>query len=272
MFPRLTSVSNPRVKRAVRLQNGRERRKEGVFLIDGFREIRRAFESGFVIQELFLSQRLLESETRTADLEFLLHTVSGKCDTFALSDPVFEKLAFGQRREGAVAIAAARHYEWKDVQLSEKPLLAVVEGVEKPGNLGAIYRSADGAGVELLLIADPLCDLYNPNTIRASLGTVFRIPAILGTSEEIFHELLNRKIRIAAARCDDSTLYTNFDFTQSCAIALGTEAEGLSPIWHRQEVQPVHLPMLGIADSLNVAGAAAVLFYEARRQRTQHES
>ena len=265
----LTSLSNPRVKTLVKLQEGRFRREANRFLIDGFREIRRAFQCGIDVRELYLwpeaFEKFLEPETQND----LLHQASQKgMEVFEVTASVFEKIAFGQRREGILAVAVPHPLGWSDLRLPPDPLIGVVERVEKPGNLGAIFRSADGAGLDAILVADPLCDLYNPNTIRASLGTVFYVPAIVDTGEAIYRELLHRNITMTAARCDGAVSYTDYDWTGPKAILLGTESEGLSEQWHRPEVQSVRLPMNGIADSLNVSNAAAILFYEARRQRT----
>lgn len=293
---RITSPSNPRIKNIVRLQEGRIRREMGLFLINGEREIVRAIECGVAITEIYHcnDNSSLTQSTSSEYSAFLQKIQQSTSAVFEVSEQVFEKIAFGQRREGMVAVAQiqdeSNDIQWENLwkqfdQRNEEirkasrsshsswifPLFAVVEHVEKPGNLGAIFRSADGAGIDAIFIADPLCDLYNPNTIRSSLGTVFRVPAIIDSSQRILQELTLHHITIAAARCDEraqnNLLYTQYDFTQPTAIVLGTEADGLSTTWDRPEIQPIYLPMLGIADSLNVSNAAAVLFYEARRQK-----
>ena len=264
----ITSLSNPRVKYVVKLQQGRFRRESGRFLIDGFREIERALDCGFEICEIFFQNEIiakfLGNEKRN---EFFRKLSPLNVEMFDVSASVFEKIAFGERREGIVAVAKSQLIDWNELRLPTNPLIGVVERVEKPGNLGAILRSADGAGFDAIFVADPLCDIYNPNTIRASLGTVFHVPTIVDTSEMILRELLSRKIAIAAAKCDGSVPYTDFNWAGPAAIVLGTEADGLSEIWNHPEVRPIHLPMHGIADSLNVSNAAAILFYEARRNR-----
>lgn len=279
---RITSLSNPRIKQIVRLQQGRSRRKTGLFLINGVRETLRALECGIEIIEIYVNEAHSNGTNFAEEKKTLFRKISQqKTMFFDVSEPVFEKIAFGQRREGILAVARSQNVtgeeSWKkfwhrfELTPQRAPLFAVVEKVEKPGNLGAVFRSADGAGVDAVLIADSLCDLYNPNTIRASLGTVFRVPAIVDSSVRIWQELTRHNIHLTAARCDmeddKNCLYTDYDFTQSTAIVLGTEADGLSELWKRPEIQAIHLPMLGIADSLNVSNAAAVLFYEARRQR-----
>ena len=183
-----------------------------------------------------------------------------------VSPAVFERLAFGQRAEGIVAVARPPQRALDDLRLPACPLVAVLEGVEKPGNVGAVLRSADGAGVSALIVANGATDLYNPNTIRASLGTIFSIPVCTADSAAARDWLAARRIPIFAARVDAATDYTQADFTGPAAIVLGSEATGLSAIWC-DIATPIRLPMRGAADSLNVSAAAAVLFYEALRQR-----
>ncbi len=256
----------------MKLHEGRFRRQSNRFLIDGFREIQRAFLCGIDVRELYVwpeaFEKFPEPEVRN---DFLRQALQKGVELIEVSEAVFEKIAFGQRREGILAVAIPRSLTWNDLRLPSVLLIGVVERVEKPGNLGAIFRSADGAGLDAVLIADPLCDLYNPNTIRAGLGTVFHVPAIVDTSEAIYRELARRKITMVAARCDGAVSYTDFDWTGPTAIILGTEADGLSEAWRRPEIQAVRLPMHGIADSLNVSNAAAILFYEARRQQMRNE-
>jgi len=253
----------------VKLQEGRFRRESNRFLIDGFREISRAFQCGIDVRELYVwpdaFEKFLKPEIRN---DFLRQAAQKGVELLEVTGPVFEKIAFGSRREGILAVAVARPLTWEELRLPANPLIGVVEQVEKPGNLGAIFRSADGAGLDAILIANPLCDIYNPNTIRTGLGTVFHLPAIADTSETILRELLRRKITPVAARCEAAVSYADFDWTGPTAIVLGTEANGLSEAWRHPEIRSVRLPMHGIADSLNVSNAAAILFYEARRQRT----
>lgn len=180
---------------------------------------------------------------------------------------VFAKLAFGERDDGIVVVAEARKHRLADLQLPEKPLVAVLEGIEKPGNLGAILRSADAAGVDAVIAADGRTDLYNPNTIRASVGTVFAPNVCEATTSDTSAWLRERGVVIVAARPDADELYTEVDMRGGTAIVLGSEAAGLSPAWSGAGVTAVRLPMHGIADSLNVSTTAAVLFYEALRQR-----
>ena len=179
----------------------------------------------------------------------------------------FAKLAYGDRLDGVVALAETPQRRLEDLELTPGPLIAVVEGVEKPGNLGAILRTADGAGVNAVIIAESATDLFNPNIIRASLGAVFAVPVSVASSGEVLAWLRDREIAIIAARVDGSVDYTDADYTGAVAIALGSEARGLSDAWGVLARASVRVPMLGVGDSLNVSATAAVLFYEALRQR-----
>ena len=260
---RITSAQNPRVKNAVRLRDGRQRRLQGRILIDGAREIDRAVTAGVAIREVFFCPALWAGEA-TALMARLQAT---EAELLEVTDRVFEKLAFGQRIEGVLAIAEPPVGELNAIRLPAVPLVAVLEGIEKPGNVGAVLRSADGAGVDAVVVADPRTDLFNPNAIRASLGTIFSLPVCEATGLETLAWLRQRRLSVVAARVDGSVPYTAVDFRQPTALVLGSEAEGLTALWNAEDVTAVRLPMLGLADSLNISVAAAVLFYEARRQR-----
>ena len=181
--------------------------------------------------------------------------------------PVFQKLCFGQREDGIVVVALFRKLFLDQLQLPAQPLVAILESLEKPGNVGAIIRSADGAGVDGIILADSCTDQMNPNTIRASLGTSFRANVCSATTEETIRWLRAKQIPVIMARPDASKLYTQVDYRGPAAIVLGSEADGLSHQWHLSEGEVIRLPMDGVADSLNVSATAAVLFYEAQRQR-----
>jgi TrmH family RNA methyltransferase len=261
---RITSRQNPRVKEAARLRTARDRQREGRFLIDGAREIARAVAAGVRCIEAFVCEELCDAHDCQNALTAL---ESSGAEMLGVSPFVFAKLAFGERDDGIVVVAETPKHRLDDLQLPEKPFVAVLEGIEKPGNLGAILRSADAAGVDAVIAADARTDLYNPNAIRASLGTVFRPNVCEATGSEAFSWLRERCLAIFAARPDAEKLYTDADLRGPAAVVLGSEAAGLSPVWSGPGVTPVRLPMHGIADSLNVSTTAAVLFYEALRQR-----
>ena len=260
----ITSRQNERVKQAAKLRQRRQRDKQGRFLIDGAREIDRAMDAGIEILEAFVCETFCTSAESQTVVDRLSQTGA---DLAEVTPPVFEKLCYGRREDGVVVVAAAVSRTLAGLHLPPQPLVVVLESLEKPGNVGAILRSADGAGVDAVILADPCSDLFNPNTIRASLGTVFRSNVCTATSEEAIGWLNEKRLTIFAARPDAARVYTEVDFQAGGAIVLGSEAEGLSQLWRRDEVLGVRLPMRGAADSLNVSATAAVLFYEARRQR-----
>lgn len=186
-----------------------------------------------------------------------------------VSEAVFHKLAFGSREEGVLGVAEMPQRTLDDLVLpKQNPLVAVLEGVEKPGNIGAVLRSADAASVSALILADAKTDLYNPNAIRASLGTIFTVPLCEATSNDTLAWLRKNGFRIVVARVDGSVPYSKIDYGGPTAIVLGSESAGLSPAWTAADITAIRLPMLGVADSLNVSVTAAVIFYEALRQRS----
>jgi RNA methyltransferase, TrmH family len=260
----ITSRQNPRVKEAARLRGGRERQRRGQFLIDGLREIERAVAAGVQCLEAFVREDASESRACEPVLALL---EKSRAETFFVTRDVYAKLAFGERDDGVVVVAATSQRALGDLRLPASPLIAVIEGVEKPGNVGAILRSADAAGLDAVIVADGRSDLYNPNTIRASLGTVFRANVCEASAAETRAWLGEQNLPVIAARPDATQAYTAVEFSRGAAIVLGSEADGLSDEWRGKGVTAVRLPMLGMADSLNVSTTAAVLFYEALRQR-----
>ncbi len=262
---KITSTANPRVKAAAKLRNSRERAAQGRFAINGLREIGRVLDAGIPIEEVFFCPELCAGSQRQ---RLLLRLEKTDATRYEVSRSVFEVLAYGSRMEGIVAVAKIPRRNLAELQLPSSPLVAVVEGVEKPGNLGAVLRSADGAGVTGVVVADGGSDLYNPNAIRASMGTIFTLPVYSAGSAETIDWLRKYKLVVYAARVDGSVEYTACDFSKPCAIVLGSEDDGLSDAWRGNDVTPIRLPMRGAADSLNVSATAAVLFYEALRQRS----
>jgi TrmH family RNA methyltransferase len=261
----ITSPHNPRVRLAARLRDHRQRRKEQRILIDGTREISRALAAGVALHEVFFCAELCQGPDARRLLEGIVHSGA---EVIEVSPAAFARLAFGEREEGIVAVAAVPPHSLEDLRLPENPFVAVLEGVEKPGNIGAVLRSADAAGVSALVLAAPRTDLFNPNAIRASLGTIFSLPVASSTTEDVLAWLRAHQLQIVAARVEGSAVYTEIDYRRRTAVIFGSEAEGLTPLWSGDNVRAVRLPMLGAADSLNVSAAAVVLFYEALRQRT----
>lgn len=267
----ITSLQNPRVKEAVKLRDRKGREQQGRILVEGVREIGRALEADVEVTEAFVCEPLCSD----ASAAKLLAALRQRKTIFLLSvsEQVMSKLSFGERREGLIAIGHPPQRSLDDLAVVVKPnrasppLVAVVEGVEKPGNLGAILRTADAAGVSGLIVADGGTDLFNPNAIRASLGAIFSVPVCSATSAEALAWLRKQKLRIFATRVGVPLLYSDADFAAPAAIVLGSEARGLSPLWTANDITPISLPMLGSVDSLNLSATAAVLFYESLRQR-----
>jgi TrmH family RNA methyltransferase len=199
---------------------------------------------------------------------FLDRLPSSGAEILEVDERVFRKLAFGQRIEGVLGVARTPVAELADLTLPERPLIAVLEGIQKPGNLGAVLRSADATGLSAVILADGGTDLYNPNAIRASLGTIFTVPVAAASAEQTLAWLRQHELLIFATRVDAALSYTEADYRQPAAIVLGSEATGLTAAWSADDVTAIGIPMLGAADSLNVSVAAAVVFYEALRQRS----
>lgn len=259
----ITSVHNPRVKAAAALRDGRQRRKQQRTLVDGLRELRRAMESDAQLVEVYFCPQRCREEAA----ELLDQLRRRQVPLVPVAPRVFEKLAFGQRDEGLIGVVAVPQRSLADLPRGTALLIGVLEGVEKPGNLGAVLRSADGAGLDAMIVCDGGTDLYNPAAIRASLGTLFTMPTAAASTDEVLAWLRRRQIPVLAARVDGTLRYDQADYRRGAAIVLGSEAAGLSDAWRADDVQGVFLPMRGAADSLNVSAAAAVLFYEAARQR-----
>jgi TrmH family RNA methyltransferase len=262
---RITSRHNPRVKSAAQLRSARGRRRQGRIIIDGARETLRAFEAGAPILEAFVCEELCDSADSRISVETLK---SQETELLSVSLSVYAVLAFGERADGIVSVAETPRRGLNDLSIPAKPLIAILERLEKPGNVGAILRSADAAGINAVIVANGGTDLFNPNTIRASLGTVFRDNVCEASSAETRQWLRQRGITMVAARPDAKRCYTDVDLRGSVAIVLGSEAAGLGDEWRGPDVVEMRLPMQGLADSLNVSTTAAVLFYEALRQRS----
>ena len=260
----ITSPHNPRLKLAVKLRDRGARREQARFLIDGLREITRAFQAGCVPEEIFVPVvafnppdfALMCDEWRTAGVQ-----------VYPTAPAAFEKLAYGDREQGFVAVAKSWRLSLDELKLPETPLLIVVDSVEKPGNLGAILRTANAAGVAAVISTGNGTDWFNPNTVRASLGALFSTPVCTASAEDAIPWLQSQGLRIFAARVDAAVEYTSVSYCEPCVIVLGSEAEGLGLNWSAANCTGIYLPMRGQVDSLNVSVTAAVLCYEAQRQR-----
>lgn len=251
----LTSAQNPKFKRLVALrEKSRLRRDEGVFVVEGRRELEHCLEAGFEVETVFVCRDICHDDIAAPQV-------------FEISKELYAKVAYREGTEGVLAIVRSRELRLEDLKLGSKPLIMVLEGVEKPGNLGAVLRSADAAGADAVIVCDPLTDLWNPNLIRASIGAVFTVPTVCCSSQEAIAWLKARGIRILTAQLQDSSAYYDCDMTGPTAIVMGTEATGLTDPWRQAADAHVLIPMLGRLDSLNVSVSAAILLYEAVRQR-----
>lgn len=262
----IISAQNPRFRAALGLRVAARRQSQGRIVIDGLREIGRALDAEVRPVEAWVDA------THPTDLEagadgLLARLAAAGCSMVTADARLIERLSYGERSAGLVLVAETPRRTLGDLELGPDPVVGVVEAVEKPGNLGAILRSADGAGVSALLVTDPATDIFNPNVIRASLGTVFSVPLAVASGPEAMAWLNANSMRIVTARVDGTTDYTKADLRGPVAIVLGSEAMGLGDAWSGTDVTAVRLPMLGVADSLNVSATAAILFYEALRQR-----
>jgi len=259
----IDSPHNPRIRAAAALRERRDRTASGLALVDGARECRRALEAGVTVETAFICPPLLRTEDALAAVAGMR---PAGVTPVEVSERAFEALAYGDRSDGVILVVRAPSTRLEDLAIGESPLILVTEDVEKPGNLGAILRTADAAGCDAV-IAIGGADLFNPNVIRASIGTAFSVPFAATTAGAALEWLGTRGVRVVAARVDATELYTDADLRGPLAIVLGSEATGLSDAWEAPGIGAVRLPMLGLADSLNVSASAAILAFEARRQR-----
>jgi len=258
----ITSIQNSYIKNLLKLQEkARERKKQGLFIIEGKREITLAISANYKFDTVLYFPTLISEDE-------VLHLFNVNINRIEISKEVYHKLAYRGSTEGIIAVAKAKNNSLENIQFSsKKPLILIAEGIEKPGNIGALLRSADAANVDAVLIANPKSDLYNSNIIRSSVGCVFTNQIATGTSEEIIAFLKKSNISIYAATLQNSNEYYKENYIESSAIAVGTEATGLSEIWREAANQNVNIPMQGQIDSMNVSVSAAIILFEAKRQR-----
>jgi len=256
----ITSTQNPKIKSLLALEKPRERRKQGLFVVEGRKEIALALEAGYKIGNLFFCEELISRDELNA-------LAVGDKLIIPVSRDVFDKIAIRENSGGVLAVAEQKVHRLEDVVLSEIPLILILESVEKPGNLGAILRTADAAGLDAVIICDPRTDFYNPNVIRSSVGCIFTKQVASATSEETLAWLKRHNITPYSTYLKASKPYYAVDFAKPSAIVMGTEATGLSDIWVTKDQNPIIIPMKGRIDSMNVSTAAAVVVFEARRQR-----
>lgn len=261
----ITSTSNPRIKQVIKLRKRSHRDSAGLMIIEGLTELQRAIDNGHQPVELFFCPELFKDDKEESILN---HCHKAGINLIQCSKPVFEKISYRERPNGLLALATQIQTSLEQLPVKENMLLVVAEAIEKPGNLGTILRSADASGADAVIICDRCTDINNPNVIRASIGTIFTIPVIETDSDEAITWLKKNNIQILAATPQATQLHTNTDMSGKIAIAVGAEKPGLSDTWFNAADLKVKIPMLGQADSLNVAASTTILLYEALRQRT----
>lgn len=258
----ITSAQNQKIKDLLALQEkSKERRKKGLFVVEGRRELLHCIEAGYQPHTVFFCPEIISA----GDFD----EIADKCDCNYIEIPqhLYDKVAYRGGTEGVIAELHCKDMTLEALDIKENPLVVVLEAVEKPGNLGAVLRSADAAGVDAVIVCDPLTDMYNPNLIRSSIGAIFTVPVAAATSEDAIRWLKDRSIKICTAQLQDSEWYYDTDMKGGTAIVMGTEATGLTTAWRKAADAHIKIPMLGRLDSLNVSVSAAILMFEAVRQR-----
>lgn len=260
---KIVSSQNSYIKDLIKLQEkSRERKKKGLFLVEGRREISLVLQSDYIIESVLVLDAVLQNN------DTLLDELPKSVQLITVSKEVYQKIAYRDSTEGMIAVVKAKEFSLANLKLTNKnPLIMVMEGIEKPGNIGAMLRTADAANVDAVIIANPKTDMYNPNIIRSSVGCVFTNQIAIDTSENVINFLTANNIHIYSATLQNSNAYYQEDYTQSSAIVVGTEATGLTDVWREKAHQNINIPMQGVIDSMNVSVACAIVVFEAKRQR-----
>ncbi|MBQ2919007.1 MAG: RNA methyltransferase [Bacteroidales bacterium] len=265
----ITSAQNAKIKELLALQEkSKERRKKGLFVVEGKREIIHCVEAGYEPHTFFICRDIITEKEFDSILGAVEENFCGMtCQIIEIPQHLYDKVAYRGGTEGVIAEMHCKEMALDNLRMKENPLVVVLESVEKPGNLGAVLRSADASGVDAVIVCDPLTDMYNPNLIRSSIGAIFTVPVATATSEEAIAWLKNNGIKIYTAQLQDSEWYYDTDMKGGTAIVMGTEATGLTDVWRKAADAHIKIPMLGRLDSLNVSVSAAILMFEAVRQR-----
>ena len=270
----ITSAQNPKVKELLALQEkSKERRKKGLFVVEGRRELLHCIEAEFEPHTLFVCRDILSDKDFDKILGAIEENFCGSTYPIVeISQQLYDKVAYRGGTEGIIAEMHCKELSLEGLKMKENPLVVILESVEKPGNLGAVLRSADASGVDAVIVCDPLTDMYNPNLIRSSIGAIFTVPVATASSEDTIAWLKSNGIKIYTAQLQDSEWYYDTDMKGGTAIVMGTEATGLTNIWRKSADAHIKIPMLGRLDSLNVSVSAAILMFEAVRQRKDAKS
>lgn len=259
---KITSLQNSKIKNIVKLAKAKERKEQNLFILEGARELSLALSANYEVETLFICPELFFK----TNYPKVLDTISQNRQ-IEVTKAVFEKVAYRESSDGILALVRPQSHSLDDLKLTNNPFIIVLEAVEKPGNLGAILRTADAAQVDAVIICDPATDLYNPNAIRSSVGCSFTVPTAICTSIEALEYLHNKDVKVYAAELEASQWYQETDFRESSAIVMGTEADGLTQFWLEKADSRIKIPMRGKIDSLNVSVSTAILTFEAMRQR-----
>ena len=270
----ITSAQNPKIKELLALQEkSKERRKKGLFVVEGRRELLHCIEAEFEPHTLFVCRDILSDKDFDKILGAIEENFCGSTYPIVeISRQLYDKVAYRGGTEGIIAEMHCKELNLEGLKMKESPLVVVLESVEKPGNLGAVLRSADASGVDAVIVCDPLTDMYNPNLIRSSIGAIFTVPVATASSEDTIAWLKSKGIKIYTAQLQDSEWYYDTDMKGGTAIVMGTEATGLTNVWRDAADAHIKIPMLGRLDSLNVSVSAAILMFEAVRQRKDAKS
>jgi len=261
---KITSLQNPRVKQLVKLRDRRPRDEAGLFLVEGYREIRRALEKRVPLAELYFSPEWFLGENESV---LIGQAQAAGAQAFELTKEAFAKVAYRERPDGLLAVAPQWRRALGDLALPAAPFVLVVEAIEKPGNLGTILRSADAAGCDAVIVCDPVTDIFNPNVVRASTGVLFSVPLVVEESSRVLAWLKEKGVRTVATTPAAEKIHSDADLRGPLAVVMGSEQYGLSEFWLKNSDEQVRIPMAGQADSLNVAMATIVTLFEAVRQR-----
>ena len=258
----ITSTQNRYIKELLKLQEkSRERKKQRLFLVEGKRELSLAIQSNYTIKTILIVLKI-------CPINDIKTIIKNKTTLIEISKEVYQKLAYRESTEGVIAVVESKDFLLSNIKfLHKNPLILIAESIEKPGNIGALLRTADAGNIDAVFIANPKTDMYNPNLIRSSVGCLFSNQIATGTSEEIIDFLQKNNINIYSTTLQNSNEYTQEDYTKPTAIVVGTEATGLTKIWREKSTQNINIPMQGYIDSMNVSVAAAIVIFEAKRQR-----
>ena len=264
LHKKISSTQNPRIKNIIKLQKASERKRQHLFVIEGAKEIGLALQAQQEITELYVCPKLFNEESRR------LLTQQNNIPLLEITENIYQKIAYRDSHDGIIAIARMYEKNINNIYLSITPLVIVLESVEKPGNLGAIIRTADAAGADAVIICDPQTDIFNPNVIRSSIGCLFTTNVVTCTNQQAYEWLKKNNITSYAAVVGVTTCYYEETYRESTAFIMGTESSGLSPFWIKNADKKISIPMAGRIDSLNVSTATAIMVFEAKRQREKN--